>query len=180
MPANGQTGDDQLSEDEVSVPYPHSLYLCVGQVVVHGARVEGALARLLRHLDPARLDQAHDEVMWDPVEKAIRKALVTSEPDVAKAVGAALDWAETQELRSKRNRTVHDQYSLLSHGDLQLSLRMRRGQSWETIEAPHHELQVSLLETAELLLRFESALDDLTSWIRSPIRRAMLPPKPFT
>lgn len=50
----------------VTVRYPFALHLCVGQVAVIGARVEGALVRLHRHLEPTLLSQPYTEVMRQP------------------------------------------------------------------------------------------------------------------
>lgn len=177
MPNDDPTLAPAETDGTITVPYPFALYMCVGQVVVMGARVEGALARLLRHLEAERLGQPHTEVIWDAVEKKIRATETKCAPRVWTEVRNALNWAQAWDLRERRNRAVHDQYSILPNDDGVLTLHLVKEKGWATSHPAHQELYAGLRETAGLLQLFEAHLDSLTRWVHDPVVSRMPPPK---
>jgi hypothetical protein len=175
MPRDERT---DKGDQAVVIPFPQALYLHVGEVAVMGAKVEGALVRLLRQLDPARLSQPHKEVTWEPAEKEIRRVLQSADPAVASEVLETLDWAATHELRIRRNRAVHDQYPVIPSGEDFFWRRITRKELGETVVGPHQELYGQLRDTAVLLLELAARLDDVTYRLGDPSRRRLPFPPP--
>lgn len=164
-------GDHESASETVVVPYPFSLYLHVGAVAVWGARAEGALVRLLRHLEPSRLSQPHSEVTWDATERAIRNALSGLNPALAAEVEEVLDWAAAHDLRRRRNQAVHDQYPVIAGDGAVWATRLTKRRPGEVVVAPYSEFYSRLNETSRLLLTFASELEDITFRAWGPGKR---------
>jgi hypothetical protein len=175
MPQDERTDN---GDQAIVLPFPQALYLHVGEVAVMGARVEGALVRLLRHLDPSRLGQPHKEVTWEPTEKEIRRVLQSADPAVEAEVLETLDWAVAHELRTRRNRAVHDQYPVIPSGEGIFWMRITRKEHGVTVVGPHQELYGQLRDTAVLLLELAARLEDLTYRLADPSRRRLPFPPP--
>ncbi len=76
----------------------------------------------------------------------------------------ALHWAQAWDLRERRNRAVHDQYSILPNDHGVLTLHLVKGKGWATTQPTHQELYAGLQETAGLLQLFEAHLDRRPRW----------------
>ncbi|KQY46734.1 hypothetical protein [Cellulomonas sp. Root137] len=166
-------------DDDITGTYANSLLLHVGAVAVMGARVEVALVRMLRHLEPHRLSEPHKEVMWLETEKAIRQGLARVDTAVAAEVLETLDWASALDLRGRRNDVIHTEYPILPGKRRAVSLtRIARDKHGESTVAPYDEFFARLRETQALLASFAARLEAVTYWMMRPSwhRRVMRRP----